>query len=33
MYIYKKHPLLYLDITIEDRPAGQFIIKVIYKFK
>ncbi|ORX81560.1 cyclophilin-like protein [Anaeromyces robustus] len=26
--LQKKHPLLYLDITIEDRPAGQFIIKL-----
>jgi len=28
--LQKKHPLLYLDITIEDRPAGQFIIKLFH---
>jgi len=26
--LQKKHPLVYLDISIEDRPEGQFIIKL-----
>jgi peptidyl-prolyl cis-trans isomerase-like 6 len=26
--LQKKHPLLFLNITIEDRPVGQFIIKL-----
>jgi len=28
--LQKKHPLLYLDIKIEDRPAGKFIIKLFH---
>ncbi|ORX56459.1 cyclophilin-like protein [Piromyces finnis] len=26
--LQKKHPLIYLNISIEDRPAGQFVIKL-----